>query len=198
MLELVEETTRIFDTTKPVVTAVCEEKRGRVVRNIYPMQLSKENLDKFWEKQSQFRALFVDEINGDFKKFAELFISEDGNTLHANGLFWVVDDFVGIFYMTHITDIDAQAHYTFFDRNHFGREELTKKMIKFVFDKYKFQRLNVEIPMYASKKTFDFTQSLGFVREGRRRAAAHYKGEWFDIACFGILNTEVTGNGRNI
>ena len=175
----------------PVLTVVCKEPEGDVVRRVYPMPLTPDNLRTFWEKSRQFRTLFTEEVNGDFKKFLELFVSREGNELQARGLFWVIDDFVGVFYMTHITPVEAQVHYTFFDRRHFGREELTREMLRFGFRQYGFKRLNVEVPLYASKNTFGFVDALGFKREGRKRKAAEYKGERFDVACFGILAEEL-------
>jgi len=174
-----------------VVSALCEEPEGNVVRYVRPMDLTRENLLTFWEKSRQFRTLFTDEVNGDFKKFCELFISTDGDHARAHGLFWVIDDFVGVFYMTRITEVDASVHYTFFDRRHKGREQLTRLMLKYVFEEYGFQRLSVEIPMYASKHTFGFTYAIGFKKEGRKRKCSFYQHQWFDSTCFGILREEV-------
>lgn len=175
---------------EPIASALCVEPEGEVVRNIYPMHLTIENLRTFWEKSREFRTVFTDEVNGDFKKFLELFISADGTILRAHGLFWVIDDFVGVYYMTHITEVDCQVHYTFFDRRHKGREELTKAMLRYAFTKFGFQRMSVEIPLYASKHTFGFTYALGFKKEGIRRSCIRYKGEWFSSTLFGLLRSE--------
>lgn len=180
---------------EPVVSALCKEPEGDVVRHIRSMQLTPVNLKTFWEKSRQFRTVFSEEVNGSFKKFCELFLSLDGDRPRAHGLFWVVDDFVGVFYITHITELDAQCHFTFFDRRLKGREELTKKFIRHGFDHFGFRRLNVEIPKYASKHTFGFTMALGFVKEGEKRKAAKYKDDWFDVVCFGLLREEASRNG---
>jgi hypothetical protein len=179
----------------PVVTALCKEPEGDIIRKVSPMQLTPSNLKTFWEKSKPFRTLFTDEINGDYKKFLELFLSMDGDNIRAHGLFWVVDDFVGIFYMTHITTLDAQCHFTFFDRRLKGREQMAKEIIRYVFKTFGFRRMNVEIPKYASKHTFGFTLSLGFVKEGEKRKAAHYKDDWFDVVCFGLLREEALPDG---
>lgn len=179
-----------------VVAENCSEPEGDFKREIRPMPLTVENLHKFWEKSRQFRTVFGDEVNGDFKKFCELFISmDDDDKLRAHGLFWVIDDFVGVFYLTNMTDVEATCHYTFFDRRHLGREQLTRSMLRYVFDKFRFRRLNVEVPMYASKHTFGFTTALGFLKEGRKRKASFYKNDWFDIAMFGLLREELENNG---
>lgn len=177
-----------------VVTALCKEPEGDIIRGITPVQLTPEFLREFWEKSRQFRTLFTDEINGDYKKFLELFLSMDGDNIRAHGLFWVVDDFVGVFYITHITELDAQCHFTFFDRRLRGREELTRQFLRWGFRKFGFRRLNVEIPKYASRHTFGFTLALGFVKEGEKRKAAKYRDDWFDVVCFGLLREEALGN----
>jgi RimJ/RimL family protein N-acetyltransferase len=181
---------QVIATEPPVVSAICDEPEGSVERHVYPMRLTPENLRTFYEKASEFRTLFIDEVNGDFHKFAEMFIGNEGDRVWATGLFWIVDDFVGIYYMTNIRQHDAEVHYTFFDRRHLGREELTKQMLKFVFKKFGFWRLTTEIPYYASKHTFNFVFRLGFKREGRRRKAVMYKDELFDTMLLGILREE--------
>lgn len=176
-----------------ILSIACDEPQGSIVRHVRPMLFTMENLRQFWDKSRQFSTLFTSEIRGDFKKFIELFVYEDVRGLNGKGLVWVIDDFVGVFYMT---DIDAGAnalvHYSFFDRRQHGRVEITKAMLRYVFEKYQFRRLSVEIPFYATKAAFNFTERLGFVKEGRKRKAAFYKGDYFDVNCYGILREEVT------
>lgn len=179
----------------PVVEVPCIEGDNYVVRRVYPMQLTPQNLKTFWEKARQFRTVFGEQINNDFEKFVRLFITSDEDRLYPKGLFWVVDDFVGVFYLTRITEVEAQCHYTFFDRRHKGREDLTRSMLRHVFRRYGFRRLNVEIPMYASKSTFGFTFALGFKEEGRKRKCVEYKDDWFDALTLGILREEALSHG---
>lgn len=174
----------------PLFAVECNEPEGLVTREVFFMPLSPQNLKTFWEKARQFRTLFGADINQDFKKFMELFVSQDGDQLRAHGLFWRIDDFVGVFDLTHITEIDALCHYTFFDRRHKGREELTRQLIRYVFREFGFRRLSVEIPKYASPHTFGFTTALGFKKEGIKRKSAPYKDDWFDVVCFGLLREE--------
>ena len=175
---------------RPVVSAICHEPEGEIERHVYSMPLSLENLKTFWEKSKDFTTVFGDEVNGDFKKFCELFISQEGDEFRAHGLFWVIDDFIGVYYVTHITEVDCQVHYTFFDRRHKGREDLTKALLRHGFELFGFRRMSVEVPMYASHHTFGFTAALGFKKEGRKRKCVFYKGEWFDSTCFGLLREE--------
>lgn len=178
-----------------ITSAFCQEPEGDVERFVYPMELSMQNLSTFWEKSRGFRTVFRDEVNGDFKKFVELFVSTEGDHLRAHGLFWRIDNFVGVYYMTHITQVECEVHYTFFDRRHKGREELTRNMLRYAFETYGFQRMNVEVPMYASRHTFGFTTAIGFRKEGVKRKCISYKGEWFDATYFGLLREEAL-NGR--
>lgn len=174
-----------------VVSAVCVEGDITVERHVYKMVLTPENLRTFWERTRKFKTIFTEEVNGDFRRFVELFISQDEDSLRANGLFWVIDDFVGVYYMNHITEVEAEVHYTFFDQRAKGREELTREMLRYVFREYGFWRLNVEIPAYASNYTTRFVKAIGFKSEGRKRRAALYKGERFDVNLFGLLAEEI-------
>jgi RimJ/RimL family protein N-acetyltransferase len=185
----------MIDTTiEPIVTAVCSEKKGEVIRSVRPMLYTIENFIEFWEKAKQFKNIFSKEINDDFGKFINLFVKYDPKTgmLTSDCLLWVIDDFVGVYYITNMYGTqDALVHYTFFDRTHHGRYDLTVKMLHYVFDTYNFHRLSVEIPLYASEYSFKFIESLGFHPEGRRRKAIHFNGDWFDVKEFGILKEEV-------
>lgn len=176
----------------PILTMVCQEPDGPVTRCVYPLRLTPDTMKIFWEKARKFKYLFDMEVNSDFRKFCELLLSDGkGDQLQPTGLFWVVDDFVGVFYMTRIRPgLDAEVHYTFFDRRQKGREELALEMIRYAFRKYNFRRLSVEVPMYATSHAFRFVESLGFRHEGRRRKAAWHNDDWFDVKLFGILKEE--------
>lgn len=178
--------------SEPILVVPCPEPDGLVERSVFPMILTPENLQTFWEKSRQFKYLFDKNVNDDFRKFCELFLYNGPNgELQPNGLFWLVDDFVGVFYMTRIVpSVDAEVHYTFFDRRHRGRHQLALEMIQYVFRKYNFRRLSVEIPLYSTEHTFRFIDALGFKKEGRKRKAIWHNDDWFDVALFGILKEE--------
>ena len=179
----------LLDESTPIFSCECDEPNGVVTRSVYPMALTPSNLKKFWELTSQFKVLFDAEVGGDFQKFCELFMSRDGDNLYAHGLFWKMDDMVGVFYLTHILSNDAQIHYSFFDRRHKGRQHLTRMMIQHVFSKYGFRRLSAEIPYFA-KGTFEFIEQLGLKHEGRKRKSVLFDGEWFDTKLYGVLMEE--------
>lgn len=173
----------------PVINCECVEGNKIKERTIYRLPLTRGNLLEFYEKASKHRVLFTDDINGDFKTFCEVFMyMDDSGQLHGNGLLWAIDGFIGIYYMTHIIpERDALVHFTFFDGKLKGRENITKSLIQYVFQKYNFNRLSSEIGCYADSRVIDFVKRIGFKIEGRKRKALLYKGEWFDSLQVGIL-----------
>lgn len=182
---------------KPILSVTCNEKRGEVVRNIFAM--SEEGMDiatikQFWDKARPFKTLFNKEIQDDFEKFLSMFVSQDASGAAViNGLFWKVDeDMTGMYYMTDIVvGYDATVHFVFFDRILNGRKEMTMTMLRYLFDKYQFRRLSVEIPKYVIDGPKTFVKCLGFKPEGRKRKAAFYNGEWYDTSIYGVLPEEI-------
>jgi RimJ/RimL family protein N-acetyltransferase len=173
-----------------ILTIKCNEKGGTVERKVYPFEHTRESLNKFYEKSKDLKTIFSKEFFGDYEKFMATFFTRDkeGNPV-PQGLFYIVDDFVGMFYITDIyPEIDAQCHYLFFDKRHLGREDLTKAMLQWLFDTFKFHRLSVELPNYASDTTRMFIQKIGFHYEGKKIKAAKLNGEWYDCNLYGILN----------
>lgn len=164
--------------------------------SIYPIDFGPEEVNRFWKEASKFPTIYGHEIVGDVDKFVKLFFTETLNGLMPNGLFWVMNDWQGVFYLTEIREeegilTDAHAHYTFFDRRHRGRVPLVKDMLKFWFNKYQFQRLSAEIPNYATPQARHFATECGMAYEGKRRKATKYKNDWFDVNLYGILKSEV-------
>ena len=175
-----------------VLTAYCDEPEGKVERCVRFMPLTLENLKRFWDRSKQFPTLFGEEISGDYTKFLNMLVREGPHGIEITGLFWVVDDFVGMYYMTEIeAGFDAHVHYSFFDRRQKGRVGLSRAMLKYAFEKYEFRRFSVEIPLFVSKMTLNFIEEIGFKKEGRKREKALYKGQWFDVACYGLLREEL-------
>jgi RimJ/RimL family protein N-acetyltransferase len=179
----------------PVLSISCDEPEGTVVRHVYPLIFTPENLQKFYNKAKKFRTLFGREILT-VEDFQKIFMRVDSAGQYTlNGLFWVIDDFVGVLYLTDIGDIDALAHYTFFDGRFKGREPLVKAMLTHVFTRFQFlHRLSAEIPTYTPFITRHYAKIFGFKREGSRRAAAKYKDGYFDVLLYGILRAEALSN----
>lgn len=177
-----------------IVRAVCDEKDGPIIRSVRPLLFSMENIKRFYEEACKFPTVFGVEMMGDFEAFCNLILQPGPEGVPIpNGLFYVVDDFVGVFYMNRIiAGVDASVHYTFFDQRQRGRADLVKEMLVYAFERYEFRRLTVEIPVYSSPHTFHFVEKMvGFTREGRKRRAMEYKGKWFNVVIFGMLREEI-------
>lgn len=189
MLHLVESPSR----SDVVVRCDCNEPDGIVTREVRLLRFTPENLSKFWAQAKKHRTIFRFEIGGDFRKFMDRFVKQGpGGDLLPTGIFWVVDDFVGVFYLTDIDiGIDAVAHYSFFDGRHHGREKLVMEMLKYVFETIKFHRLTSEIPLHASPHTHNFVEhTVGFKKEGRKRAASELNGKFYDLNIYGLTKDE--------
>ncbi len=177
---------------EPILIATCNEPEATITRSIYPVDFSISNLHSVWEKARPFKNFLNEEVADNFGSFVELFVTDvGGGQVIADSLLWRVDDFVGLYYLTDIREFEATAHFTFFDRRFRGRLDMTKQMLKYVFDRYGFQRLNVYIPMYAKPATETFVRMLGFLQEGRKRKAVYFHDDWFDIKMFGLLRSEL-------
>lgn len=178
-----------------VISCECNEPEGTVIRNVRLLTFTPYNLAELWKRAQRYRTLFRFEIGGDFKRFMNRFVRQNATTgeLRPTGLFWVVDDFVGLFYMTDIDiGVDAVVHYTFFDGRHHGRDKLVLGMLKYGFEKFNFNRMTVEIPLHASPRTHNFVElTMKFKKEGRKRGAAELNGKYYDLNIYGILRSEV-------
>ncbi len=185
-----------MDQRDPILTVECSEPEGQVTRHVRPVSLTGERLRFYWEHLKKFDVLFNDFYAGDSAAFIKMFVDQGpGGELRSIGLIWEVDD-VGIFYLTQMAPgHQGHIHFTFWDSRLRGRIELGKEMLIYLMKTFKFHRLVVEVPLYAHKALFRAVESLGFKKEGRMREAALYKGQWFDVNLYAILNHEVL-NGR--
>ncbi len=186
-------TATLVEIEKNIVTQVCHEPEGDFERSIRSMPLSLDNLTKFWERAGKYRTLFNEEIRGDFKKFLDVFLFYDAkNQVQTRGLFWVLDDFAGVYYMTRIIPgVDALVHVNMLDGRFKGREEITKRILLHAFEKYGFHRLTVQVPVYIKPNVIRFIRNLGFVSEGRLRGLVEYHDKWFDVFSFSIFKDEL-------
>jgi len=181
-----------MDEATDILQFECNEPKSKIVRTVSPTQLSKDRIQFLWDKLKEFDTLFNDFVRGDYAAFVNHFIVQvDGQPMSA-GLFWDVDD-VGILLLKNIIPMQsAETHFVFWDRRFKGREGLCRGMLKYVFELYKFQRIEVRVPMYATD-TLVAVERLGFVKEGRIRRSVLYKDDWFDVNLYSILPHEVEG-----
>ncbi len=172
---------------------LCHEPEGDVLRTVREFSFDIPNLRRLYEEASKFPVLFGRPLDGP-EDMVNFFITQTlAGDPEPQGLIWIVDDFVGMFYMNEISDIEATVHYSFFDRRHKGREPLVRAMLKRVFDDYGFVRLNVSIPAQAGMGPRLFVERCGFKIEGRKRKASWWKGAWFDVHLYGILREDLDG-----
>lgn len=180
------------NTNVPVLTVECDEPRGKVKREVRLTQLSMDRIKFMWDRLNKFDVLFNDFVRGDVKEFINHFVVVIDGEPRPTGLIWDIDD-VGIFFLNEIRPLQsASAHMVFWDRRFKGREELCRAMLRYVFDQYKLRRIQVEVPLYANS-TLQTMERIGFVKEGRKRKAIKYKGEWFDVNLYSILPEELNG-----
>ncbi len=186
----------IKNTLQPIFSVKCVEPEGEIIRSVYPMFLTPELIQMFWDSAKKFPTIYGYQFK-DVTDFMNLFITYDGKgQAMLDGLFFFVPneewtEFVGLFYITNVSPIEADVHYSFFDKRHRGRVPLVKEMIRHIFNKYGFRRLNAVVPCYVSSYVRYFVSNVGFVLEGRKRSVAKYKDDWYDILHYGMLYTEM-------
>ena len=105
-----------MDKREPILRIECRERGGPVVRDVRPALLDRDTLQGYYEKIKKFDVVFNDLVPNDPIEFAGIFLGQtNGGPVWAKGLIWEVDD-VGILYLTEITDTQALAHFTFWDK----------------------------------------------------------------------------------
>lgn len=176
----------------------CHEPEGVFHRQIHLMPFSRENLLAFWERVRKYPILFGVEISDSFERFTAVFLGQthDGS-VYTKGIVYILDNFVGAFYLTDIGDTEATIHFTFLDGRIRGRLPLAKATIKKVFEVYNFHRLNAALPTYVNEFTIEFVRKLGFIEEGIRRKSVKYHkypDRWYNLIEYGILRDEVISN----
>lgn len=179
-----------LDERDPILTVGCREPNGEVIRCVRLEQLSFDRIKFLWDKLKEFDVLFNDFVREDFEAFVNRFIVEVDGVPEPTGIFWSVDD-VGLIYLNELRPLEsAQAHFLFWDRRFKGREKLCQELLAYAFEKYKFQVIYVQVPLYAPR-TISAVEKLGFFQEGRLRNRSLYKDEWFDLYVYSILPDEV-------
>ncbi len=178
-----------------ILQVICQEPEGPVLRTVRQMIFTAENLNKLWEKVKEFPTLYGIDVAENPEVLLEHLIKMHGNTPITDGLFFVVDDFVGLFTLNNIVpDEEADIHYSFFDRRHKGRVDLIRCMLVWAFETFKFHRLSTRIPVYVQPTVFKFvTQDLGFRYEGKKDSAVSYNGKRWPVNLYGILKEDLNG-----
>lgn len=175
-----------MDDRTVIINVKCSEPEGEVVRSVRLAHLNVERMQFLWEKLKGFDTLFNDFVKDDYAAFVNHFVMEYDGEPVPTGLLWDVDD-IGIFLLQDIIPHQsATAHFVFWDKRFRGREALCIEMLRYAFENYKFERIEVQIPLYANH-TQDAVEKLGFVQEGRLRRAILYHDKWFDMLVYSVL-----------
>jgi RimJ/RimL family protein N-acetyltransferase len=178
--------TVIMDERDIVLECLCRERDHEIVRVVRPTELSVGRLKFLWDNLKKYDVLFNDWVRGDFKAFVNHFVVQVDGEPTAAGLMWDVDD-VGMFLLNEIRpEISGTAHFTFWDEKFRGREILCRQMLEYVFETYKFKRIETRVALYA-RSALAATERIGFIQEGRLRSCVLYKGKWFDVNVYSIL-----------
>lgn len=183
-----------YHNGEPLFTVICEEPEGTFTRNVYLAKFTPNFLRDLWERQKKYKTLMGREIST-FPEFVDFFVklveTKEGIKYEPRGICLVIDDLVGIFWISDITwPAYVEAHYTFFDGRHKGRENLVKAGCQYVFDILKINCIYVCVALYA-KLPIRFVESLGFKKEGRLRARRLYRGSWWDVNSYSLLKEEL-------
>lgn len=170
---------------------LCKERGRSIVHTIQPFAFTKEGTLRLYDEAKHYPVLFGRALDS-LEDFTKHFFYETLNgDIEPQGLIWTIDDYKGMFYLNNIQDVEADAHFAFFDGRLHGREPMVQLMVHLIFSTYKFQRLNAYVPAYAGTHVRMFIERCGFRREGTKRKNAWWKGEWFNTYLYGILPEDV-------
>lgn len=179
-----------MESGRTILSVECSEPEGPIVRDVKQVSLTKEKLYEYYEKISQFNVVFNDLVPNDPVTFASIFLGQEADgTFFAKGLIWEVDD-VGIIYITDLDSSSCLAHFTFWDKRLRGREKLIRESLKYGFERYGFERIEVRVPLY-SKPVLNMIERVGLTKEGRLRNATRFDGQWFDVNIYSVLREEL-------
>jgi RimJ/RimL family protein N-acetyltransferase len=180
-----------------VFSVICDEPEGKVLRNVRMFEFTSENLHKLYFQVTKFRTFLGVEVRT-FEDMLRIFVDEGPHgEIIPKGLCLVVDDFVGIFWLTDIVGLhEASVHYTFFDRRHKGRQELCRAALNHAFSVFKFHRLWTKVPVNAVGVLF-FIEQIGFTKVGRLRRSTYFRGKYYDTNVYDLLHEEILDGNIN-
>lgn len=164
-----------------------------VEHTITPMELSVENLQHLWEIGRKYKTIFGHMHDDDFYKFISYFVTlNDNEPPRANGLFWKIDDFAGLVYVTDISveNLDCSVHYAFYKSMGPCKKPVLDAALNYLFTKYKMNRVSTEAGLHVNKRTHLQIEELGFKLEGLRRHAKFFDNKFFHVKYYGLLKSD--------
>lgn len=163
----------------------------------YSMRILEWNLERLgqaWEQWKRYPILGDDiprTLDG-FIVFATL-----NNSIWFETVNLLTDEQVGVAYINQMVPsltarryVSANFHAVQWDAKAGPRQPLARAFIAQVFRMLNLHRMVAEIPLRFGG-AIRAAKKIGFVPEGRLRAARLYDGEWYDVAILSILEDEV-------
>ena len=151
--------------------------------------MDSEKIGELWNNFKRHDVLFNDEIKGNAEAFIDIMMDPRSVWMEIYSLSKEVP--VGVFSISKvIPGFDGWAHFGFWDGKGRGKEDLSLRTARWVFDRYKLHRMSVEVPVNQSG-TIRFIHRLGFSEEGIRREGTVRHGKWIDLLNFGLLRSEL-------
>lgn len=161
------------------------------------MQWDVAKAERYWERTSKF-AIFSDAVPANVQGFLSFI-------LEAGALWWEIvdleaDETVGLMYITDVTVENqimvgqATWHAFVWDAKAGPRRPVLRAAIKALFEKFRFHRLQAEIPLHFGG-VIRSAKKLGFREEGRMRQARMYNGVRYDALMMSILSHEALNDG---
>jgi hypothetical protein len=139
---------------------------------LQPLNLTERTADLLLQGMLSVPAIFP--VPGTPEERRILIASVLSDPLNRVWLVWQSGVLIGVLLLTHIIpQVDAQAHFVFFDRTLFGRKALVWNLMGRVFRDYDLQRLTVEVPEYLTPLYKFVRKKLYFRLEGETTAEGH-------------------------
>lgn len=149
--------------------------------------LSRAWLEELWEKVQAHRSMFWEPSHAELENFVDILFTR-------GWLFFEVYKFgslIGFFYFTNVDKLtDVQFHGIAFDRRLTDKAKVIQRIIGWLFENYHLQRIEA-LTAVPFRATVRFLERVGFVKEGIRRKAVIYRGQWKDQAVYSVTREEV-------
>lgn len=138
----------------------------------HPLNVNERTAQTLLDGMLSVPAIFP--VPGSVEERRVLIASVLSDPLNRTWLVWNGRSLTGVLLLTHIIpQVDAQAHFVFFDRTLFGRKALIWNLMGKVFQDLSLQRLTVEVPEYLTPLYKFVRKKLMFRLEGEGVAETH-------------------------
>ena len=151
--------------------------------------MTADKIGELWNEFKKHEVLFTDEIKGDPEAFIDIMLNPRSVWLEVFSI--EQNKPIGVISLNKvIPGFDAEGHFVFWDGKGRGREGLSLRVGRWLFERYNLHRVTTMIPLN-QKGTIRFTERLGFRKEGVKREGTLRHGKWIDLIIFGLLHSEL-------